>query len=444
MNKKNNTSWKVIKYMLGEAAANKPQLFVCYFVFLVVEVLRKIQMIIIPKFIIDELVKVYNGESVQEHLSAIIFYIGLLLIIMFTANLLRSIADRVRGCAGEWFNEYFQVKINEQTMSLDYECTEDPAVLDQMNKAKEGMDWYSGNVCGILDQFFDIITKAVVFFGVVAVIFTVSPLIIPLEIISISLISVFNKKIQRLEIKSFQNLSKSNRIFGYLFFEIADFSYGKDVRLYNSSKLLDEQAAGHLDNQMEIWTEQAEGTKKQQYTINLIDALTNGLTYLYIGYEAVKKIISIGDFSMAVASASTFGDCCQSIVRDIQEILKRSNYANEYLKYLEYPRIQHVGKEKVKDQNEHEIEFKNVSFKYPRSETFTLKNINIRIPFGQHLAVVGLNGAGKTTFIKLLCRLYDVTEGEVLIDGINIKDYQKDEYRKLLSVLFQDFKLFAF
>ena len=90
------------------------------------------------------------------------------------------------------------------------------------------------------------------------------------------------------------------------------------------------------------------------------------------------------------------------------------------------------------------IEFKNVSFKYPLAEEYVLKNINITIHGGEHLAIVGLNGAGKTTFIKLLCRLYKPTEGEILLNGVNINEYDFDEYAHLFSPVFQDFSIFAF
>jgi ABC-type multidrug transport system fused ATPase/permease subunit len=90
------------------------------------------------------------------------------------------------------------------------------------------------------------------------------------------------------------------------------------------------------------------------------------------------------------------------------------------------------------------IEFRSVSFKYPRTKKYVLKNINLTIKTGEHIAIVGENGAGKTTFIKLLCRLYKPTEGEILIDGVNINNYKFDEYIKLLSVVFQDFKMLAF
>lgn len=101
------------------------------------------------------------------------------------------------------------------------------------------------------------------------------------------------------------------------------------------------------------------------------------------------------------------------------------------------------GEKEIDLTSKFEIEFKDVSFKYPGSENYALEGINLTIHNGEHLAVVGRNGSGKTTFIKLMCRLYDVDSGEILINGINIKEYSKESLTKLYSVVFQDFKLFA-
>ncbi len=435
---------KVIKVMLQEAAQNKPQLFVCYALSLIVELLGKVQIILLPKFIIDELVMVYNGEDISAHLRNAIFYVALVLFIQLFANILRAIVNRVKDLCNEWFDEYFQVKVNAKSMSVDFECTEDPAALDQLNKAKEGMTWYSGNVCGILDQFFWIINNSVILIFVTAVLFRTSPWIILVQLATGLIVSLFNKKIKEIELKGFQNLSKSNRIFGYLFFQIANFELAKDIRLYNSSNLFNQKGKERLDEQMKTWIWEAEGSKKQQYAINFFEAISNGIIYFYIGLRTVKNLITIGDFSMGISAASNFSQSCQSIINSYQEILKRTNYANEYVKFMEYPDRISKGTKQILQNADHVIEFKNVSFKYPRTENFILRNVNLTIPCGQHLAVVGLNGAGKTTFIKLLCRLYDVNEGEILIDGINIKEYSDEEYRKLFAVLFQDFKLFAF
>lgn len=158
---------------------------------------------------------------------------------------------------------------------------------------------------------------------------------------------------------------------------------------------------------------------------------------------AVTKAITVGDFSMCVSAAGTLYWSLYGIVSGVQTVSQKCAYAHRYIEFLRFPAAMVKGTKPVKP-GEHTIEFRHVSFKYPRSEKLVLRDINLTIKSGEHLSIVGLNGAGKTTFIKLLCRLYDVTEGEILVDGVNIKEYPEEEYRRLFSVVFQDFQLFAF
>ena len=96
------------------------------------------------------------------------------------------------------------------------------------------------------------------------------------------------------------------------------------------------------------------------------------------------------------------------------------------------------------DDDRYEVEFRDVSFRYPNTEAYALRHVSMKFRIGEKLAVVGRNGSGKTTFIKLLCRLYDPTEGEILLNGVDIRKYDYAEYQALFSVVFQDFRLFAF
>jgi len=130
---------------------------------------------------------------------------------------------------------------------------------------------------------------------------------------------------------------------------------------------------------------------------------------------------------------------------------KYCGHLEKLYEYLDIPNKKYQGTIPVEKgffcndgENEYEIEFRNVSFQYPNSDTYVLKNINTKLSIGKKQAFVGENGAGKTTFVKLLCRLYDPTEGEILLNGINIKKYDYDEYMGLFSFVFQDFKLFSF
>ena len=122
-----------------------------------------------------------------------------------------------------------------------------------------------------------------------------------------------------------------------------------------------------------------------------------------------------------------------------------ASFLEQVFAFLDIPNPMYQGSltvEKRRDRS-YQVEFRNVSFRYPGSDTYALRNVSMKFVIGRRLAVVGMNGSGKTTFIKLLCRLYDPTEGEILLNGIDIRKYNYAEYMNLFSVVFQDFKLFA-
>lgn len=443
---------KTLGFMLRTAWEQRPALFFTYFMTFCADILGKIRTVLLPKFLIDELILLLEEASVQTHLRNVVFFAALTVGSQFVEIYIRNTANLLKEVHHEWLEQYFQLKLASHAMQMDFEHTEDPSALDQLNRAKEGISWYSGGVVGVLNEFYQIVMNGTVFCGVVAVILWNCPLLVPLQFLSLMLITIFNAKNNKIEVESFQKLAKSNRIFGYLFYQLADIAYGKDIRLYDSAEMMGKKADYYAKEQTQIWADTSRRSRKNAWIMDMINSLRDGVNYFYIGYLALKKRISIGDFSMCVAAASTLYWSIAGIITGVQQITKKCSYAYQFLRFLEYPAAMPKGtlpiimdnKNNGSDTDNHVIEFRNVSFRYPRSEKFVLKNINLTISQGEHLAVVGLNGAGKTTLIKLLCRLYDVTEGAILIDGINIKDYATDEYRRLFAVVFQDFKLFAF
>lgn len=434
---------KTISFMLKTAWKEKPSLFLLYGVNLFADVLDKVRTVLIPKFLLDELVLLLNGGNAEAHIKNAVIFAALTIGSQFVVSMLRNGVNLLKQVQKEWFDEYFAVKLAEHAMSMDFEHTENPEALDQMNRAKEGISWYSEGVVGILDEVYRIVMNAVVFCGVIAVIIVKCPLLVPLQLLSLVIITVFNARNNAIAIESFQKLAKSNRVFSYVLYQLAEFRYGKDIRLYDSADMMSKKAEGFTKEQTDIWADSERRSRKNTWVIDNVNSLRDGISYCYIGYLALTKIITVGDFSMCVAAASSLYWSLAGIVTGAQEITKRCSYAYQFLKFLEYPAAMEKGTRTVTGEK-HTIEFSHVSFRYPRSENFVLRDINLKITSGEHLAVVGLNGAGKTTFIKLLCRLYDVTEGEIRIDGMNIKEYSEEEYRKLFAVVFQDFQLFAF
>ena len=148
---------------------------------------------------------------------------------------------------------------------------------------------------------------------------------------------------------------------------------------------------------------------------------------------------------MYINAVSVFSNSVKDVISNIIDIRVYGIYYEAFNQYITIPETLRENKHlPLPEIDDFTISFQNVSFKYPGQNKYVLKGLNIDINSKTKLAVVGENGAGKTTFIKLLCRLYDPTEGEILIKGINIKDIDYDQYMTLFSAVFQDFKLFAF
>lgn len=434
---------KTLKFMISTAWRENPSLFIVYGIQFVAQLIQKAQIVILPKFLMDELMLVIERVSIETHVRNVILYAAVICGLSFITNVMNNIVYQWRAVLEEWFNEYFETVLADHTMKMDFEHTEDPEVLDHLNRAKEGISWYSGGVTGVLNSVYDMIINVTVLAGVTMVIALTCPLLLPIQIVSLFLITVMNAKRNEIEIDQHSKLAKINRVFGYYLYQLANFSYGKEIRLYDSAEMMCHKAGCKSKEMIGTWRALSEKQRTYSWGMDIVNAVRDGLSYFYIGFLAITKRITVGDFSMCVAAASELYQGMWGVVFAWQEITKRCIYAYQFLEFLEYPETLSKGNRKVTGEK-HTIEFSHVSFRYPRSKAYVLKDINLKINSGEHLSVVGLNGAGKTTFIKLLCRLYDVTEGEILIDNVNIKDYSEEEYRKLFAVVFQDFKLLAF
>ncbi len=178
----------------------------------------------------------------------------------------------------------------------------------------------------------------------------------------------------------------------------------------------------------------------------LVNAFFTVVTYFLVALKTVTGAVTVGAFTRYAGALNQFGGACFSVIAKHGELQKICIYTDEFLKFLDTENVHGKGSIPVekRDDGEYELAFENVSFRYPGSEIPVLKNVNCRINIRGKMAVVGRNGAGKTTFIKLLCRLYDPTEGRITLNGVDIRKYSQEEYRGLFSVVFQDFKLFSF
>ena len=178
---------------------------------------------------------------------------------------------------------------------------------------------------------------------------------------------------------------------------------------------------------------------------NAVSVLFTGVVYAFVCLKALAGAFGLGAVTQYVASIMKVSNGMSSLVAAFGDMRNNAAFLELTYEFLDIPNNMYQGSltvEKRRDRK-YQVEFRNVSFKYPGSESYVLRNVNMKFEIGRRLAVVGMNGSGKTTFIKLLCRLYDPTEGEILLNGIDIRKYNYREYMDIFSVVFQDFQLFG-
>ena len=178
-----------------------------------------------------------------------------------------------------------------------------------------------------------------------------------------------------------------------------------------------------------------------------VSVLQEGAVYLILAYKVVFQGMSIGDFSMYVTSVSTFSDSVSAIVSAISSFMETGLFVKDFRYCIEIAEKSKATDAKPLpdiDSDHILLQVENVSFQYPNTDRYVLKNISLTLHQGESVSIVGVNGAGKTTLIKLICRLYEPTEGRILLNGVDIRTYAYRDYIEYIGTVFQDFKLFSF
>jgi ABC-type multidrug transport system fused ATPase/permease subunit len=394
--------------------------------------------ILVPKLMIDELL---GGRRAP----ALIKLVALLVLLNLAAALANQLIKYLRSKYETRLELKFRELLSEKCLSTDFANTENPAILSLREKASSAIGgFYSGGIGGLATSVTSLASGVITLVGTLYIIAGLSPfLLIVFAAVTVlnMLITAKNSKMANDHLKGLVDMNRRYDYFGY---ELSNFKYGKDIRIYGAAPLIDARMQSYTD---EEWGgSEIQWTRKQNVLIaasTLLTALQQGIVYGYFGIRVVARLITVGEFQMLVTASLAFANGLRSVVDTLISFATSTDFLNDYREFLQIPDVTRSGTKTVAG-GEHVIEFRDVSFKYPNAENYSLRNVSIIIAPGKKLSVVGQNGAGKTTFIKLLCRLYDPTEGEILLDGVDVREYDPDSYRKLLSVVFQDYKLLSF
>ncbi len=432
-------------YLFSEVWKNKKELYFLYIIECFLEVIKTLTLIILPKYILDIVYYMISSIAQVHLIKYLIIYISIFLGSQFIINLLRNIIDSRKEIYNEWFSEYFEKLFLDKIITMDYCNTESANVLDCMQKAKDGIGWYSGGVIGVFNVFVQVLISLFTLMLSGFIVIKRFPQLVILQFICLIPYVLVNKFINRIEIQSFSELSKTNRSFGYLFYQLSEAKFGKDIRLYDSSSMLLDKSENYSNYLVNIWKTKSKKTRRKKYIIDFINSIRFFISIIFLSFETFKGNLSIGDFSLFNLACFEVNNALSCIFIGIQEVNKKSKYAFDFISFINTVLVKkHENRHLLLKKKIHTIEFRNVSFKYPHTNEYILQNVSFKIYEKEHVALVGVNGSGKSTCIKLLCKLYTVTEGGIYFDDVNINDIDDDCYRKFFSIVFQDYQVFDF
>ncbi|NGU16273.1 ATP-binding cassette domain-containing protein, partial [Clostridium perfringens] len=436
-NKKKGNLLSNLKYIMGYAWSQDKVLFAQCGVYTILASIAPFIGIFLPKFLIDELL---GQRRIEIILMTLIGFFLLSSVVNYSIAWLRcAYSPRVTKIRTDYIT-----MISDKIMKMDFKNTEDPEVLNKIKSVMNAVMSNNTGVEGVYHTLLGLFGRLTAFVGYISIVLFLSPWILLFLIINVLISYALTMRVKKYEYSQKEKAADKDRRTFYVFDTMYDFAYGKDIRIYDLKNILIDKFKKFRGERIDISNDVQEKQLKVKIVDVILLVIREFVVYGYLIYNVLFTGMSIGDFTMYFSTINGFGDWMKGILDDLANIKAQNMYLDDMREFLE---IKSEDKEKTRDipiDSSYEIEFKNVSFKYPKTDKYIYKNLSLKIKKGQRLAIVGINGAGKTTFVKLLCRLYEPTSGEILINGVNIKDFSKEEYYKILSVVFQDIKTFAF
>lgn len=331
-------------------------------------------------------------------------------------------------------------KIFKKAAEVDISCYEDPVFYDKYQRASEILT--GGYFSAYAYAVSSVISNFIAFISVISIVASIhfTYLLFLLPIAFVFLIEVAKSKVVY---KRDFSMTTNNRIKAYTQRIVFLRDYAKDIRTSNIFSVI----IGRFNKAVQSNIEILKSYGVKLFLFSMISSLFGEFipiigTYAFAGYQFIyTSALSVSGFSVVLSSIYSVRSTTEMMANEFAELSAVALYFQNLREFFEYESKVVSGE---KEPGEFEsLEFKNVYFKYPSAEKYSLQNVNLKIEKGQTVAVVGVNGAGKTTFVKLLLRFYDVTSGEILYNGINIKEYKLESLRLKFATVFQDYKTFA-
>ena len=446
---------KLIKRMYGEVHSLDKRLLPTTFIQAIIDSIRPFVNIYFSAKLISLLTS--KADSIQL-ITCIALAVGINLIVFFLTSFLNNYNETHRMTLLDLENK----RVEEKLYNADYALLNNSYFKDLVHKHEEAgksrwarfpyFMWttlqFTRGVLTTIISFIIIIPLLKSGFVRTGDTFFERPLFIITIVAAIvimgGVILVVASKINKSYLEANEKYAELDRIF-YSFIDIlGNYKTGKEIRLYKEQGLIDSIATKKiLTDGEQTLRKISMKTAKSSSFVAILGALVGFGVYLFIGVKGLFGLFGIGSLVLYCGSFMQIINGIMMFANTLGKLKEIIPLARDYFKIIEAESSTVYGEKGINPGEKFQIEFKNVSFKYPGSETYALKNINLKINCGEKLAVVGRNGSGKTTFIKLLCRLYDADDGEILINGTDIKKFTRESLNTLYSVVFQDYNILS-
>ena len=379
--------------------------------------------------------------------------------------LFKSAAQRWTNYLHTIFWQQMNGAYSNKLFDMDFCDVEDAEVHQLLSTIRQNSNWAGRGLSRLTGMFSQLITGAVKIICSVVLVITLFTLKVPesselafmnspwllagvFAVLTIAVIvpPMLSAKTNDLFVKQAPKARMGNRMFSFYGGGMSQLARAKDVRIYRQDNLSSDPRVYKPG----YWTENFRDVIKKMAGWNTmgnaITYLTGGAVYAFVALKALGGAFGVGNVLMYVGVITNLTAGVGQFFNLAAELWGNNPFLAEIFHFFDIPNKMYQGSLSVekRDDFKYEIEFRDVSFKYPNTDVWALRHVSLKFRIGERLAIVGMNGSGKTTFIKLLCRLYDPTEGEIFLNDFNIRKYDYKEYMDIFSVVFQDFKLLAF
>ncbi|MBQ3149899.1 MAG: ABC transporter ATP-binding protein [Clostridia bacterium] len=376
----------------------------------------------------------------DEKVSVILSAIAVISVVLILARYVWGRVEVSIMCKNQDINRRFEMMLCTKMMDMDYEMLETPSIRIKQQKALNS--FRSERVGSFVYWIFTTFGVLVGFLGISAVISTLSPVIIVLLIVSFAIPFLFDKYTDKLVNRTKEKRAEIDRHLNYVTRSSRDFYMAKDIRLFAIKECF-VRIAEYFTGEKKFWTSKV---YFYYFLSDIVKALmtliVTGGAYAYLIYMCTTSDLSGAELVLYITAILEFNSYVINIVNHIDEIIECNYVVNDFREFLDIENVmKNYDGQPVPQADGYTIDVRNLSFTYPESEEPVLENVNLHIDAGEKIAIVGLNGSGKSTLVKLLCGLYRPTEGEILLNGVNISEFNRDEYYKLISAVFQDIRI---